>query len=70
MVSTNKQCFTLGGSVLMLSPRFSALAELFDIVDQTVDQVRSNLTWALVYNITAISLALGIGHPWGISISP
>jgi Cu+-exporting ATPase len=70
MISHGKSCFTAGGHVLILATKLTAISTLFEISEQTMRQVKNNLLWALVYNSVAISLALGITEPWGLSISP
>lgn len=70
MATDSAQCATLGGHILILSPRFAALEELFRITERVGSQVRRNLLWAAGYNIVALGLACGAGDRWGISISP
>ena len=70
MISTNRRCATLGGNVLILSPKLSALADLLDITEVSMKMVSSNLMWAFSYNIVAIALAMGFGEPFGMTVSP
>ena len=35
----------------------------------TMQQSRINLMWAIVYNVGAISLAIGIGEPCSITVN-
>lgn len=70
MISTNRRCATLGGHVLILSPKLAALTDLLDITEQTMKMVSSNLIWAFSYNVLALALAMGLGEPVGCSISP
>lgn len=70
MATDSAQCATLGGHILILSPRFAALEELFRITERVGTQVRRNLFWAAAYNVVALTLACGVGEGWGIRISP
>ena len=70
MLAHGNKCLSTGGSVLILASQLRSLLTLFTVADQTMRQVDINIRWALIYNIAAISLAVGIGHPWGISITP
>lgn len=70
MVAHGKKCMSAGGSVLLLGSRLQSLLKLLHISDQTNKQVIANIRWALVYNVVAVSLAIGIGRPWGLYISP
>jgi P-type Cu+ transporter len=70
MISTNRRCATLGGNVLILSPKLAALADLLDVTEHTMKMVASNLMWAFSYNIVALALAMGLGEPVGLTISP
>ena len=66
----NQACMTTGGEVLVLNSSLTSLLRLFHISQQTMKQVRNNVTWAFTYNICALSLAMGILQPWGINITP
>jgi Cu+-exporting ATPase len=70
MATDYAQCATLGGHILILSPRFAALEELFRITERVGKQVRRNLLWAAGYNVVALALACGAGEQWGIRINP
>jgi Cu+-exporting ATPase len=70
MTTDSQQCSTIGGHILVLSPHFSALSDLFEITDKTMRQIRWNLVWAASYNVVALALAMGLGEGLGISISP
>jgi P-type Cu2+ transporter len=51
--------------VLLLSRRLGALVDLLDVSRRTRRIVRQNMTWALMYNATAMPLAaLGFMPPW------
>ncbi|KAJ4989216.1 copper-translocating p-type atpase [Stagonosporopsis vannaccii] len=64
------QGFLVGsGSVVIVSGDLHALVALFAISKSVVWQAKMNVCWALVYNIMALSLALGLWEPWGLSIT-
>ena len=54
----------------MLNGDLYSLLRLMEISRQTMQQVRVNVTWALAYNIVAVSLAASAGRRFGIEISP
>lgn len=70
MISANRRCATLGGNVLILSPKLTALADLLDITEESMRMVSSNLMWAFTYNLIAMALAIGLGEPVGLEIGP
>ena len=55
--------------VLLSSPNLSHLTTLLQIAQMTMRQSRFNMIWALAYNAIAITLALGVGERWGMSVS-
>lgn len=65
-----KSCLTSGGSVVLLSSQLNAVPALFTIARETMNQVHFNLVWILAYNVIALSLALGAGASWGLTINP
>lgn len=62
--ATNSQV----GDVIFTSPDLSRAPELLDIARKTVRQATWNLWWAIGYNITAVSLAMGLAEPLGLKI--
>ena len=70
MIAHGNRCLSAGGNVLILASKLQSLLTLFTVADSTMKQVRANVIWALTYNVVAISLAAGIGEPWGLHISP
>jgi Cu+-exporting ATPase len=69
-ISLTQGCLASTGSVVILSGNLHCLADAFSISRQVVAQARMNVRWALVYNIVALSLALGVFEGWGIAITP
>lgn len=61
---------TIGGSVMILNSDLSCLPQMFDIARQAMRQIRFNITWAIMYNTLALSLATGIVRPFGLMLSP
>ena len=55
---------------MLLSSQLSSVPALFFIAKQTMGQVHFNLLWVLAYNVIALSLALGFGRSWNLSINP
>ena len=70
MIAHGNKCLSAGGNVLILASKLQSLLTLFVVADATMKQVRANVIWALTYNMIAISLAAGVGEPWGLHISP
>ncbi len=70
MIAHGNKCLSAGGNVLILASKLQSLLTLFTVADGTMAQVRTNVVWALTYNMMAISLAAGVGEPWGLHISP
>lgn len=68
-VSLTQGCFSGAGRVVIVSGNLQCLASLFSISKQVVAQARLNVQWALMYNVIAISLAMGLLEPWGLSIT-
>ena len=70
MIAHDNRCLSAGGNVLILASKLQSLLTLFIVAEGTMKQVRKNIIWALTYNMVAISLAAGVGEPWGLRISP
>lgn len=70
MMAHGRTCLSSGGSVLILQSRLQALPTLIDISQSTMRQISFNITWALTYNVIAVALAVGLGEPIGLTISP
>lgn len=64
------QGFLVGsGSVVIVSGDLCALVALLVIAKRVVWQAKMNVCWALIYNVFALSLALGFWEPWGLRIT-
>ncbi|KAF2019869.1 heavy metal translocatin [Aaosphaeria arxii CBS 175.79] len=70
MMSNGRKCLTSGGSVLLLQPQLNSILTLLKISRRTMLQVNNNLMWAIFYNTLAVTLAIGLGQPIGLSINP
>lgn len=70
MIAHGRKCLSSGGNVLILQSELQAILTLLDIAKSTMWQVSANIAWALAYNIVAVSLAIGLGAPIGLGISP
>ena len=70
MIAHGNRCLSAGGNVLILASKLQPLLTLFVIAENAMKQVRANIVWALMYNSVAISLAVGVGQPFGIYITP
>ena len=70
MMSNGRKCLTAGGSVLLLQPHLESVIRLLDISKGTLRQVNTNITWVVVYNAVAVALAMGVGAPVGLYITP
>ena len=70
MMAHGRRCLSSGGGVLILQSQLQSLVALLDISRATMRQVSLNIAWALAYNVVAVGLAMGLGGPWGVSITP
>ncbi|KAF2797471.1 heavy metal translocatin, partial [Melanomma pulvis-pyrius CBS 109.77] len=70
MMSNGRKCLTSGGSVLLLRPQLDSITTLLEISRMTMHQVSTNIAWVIVYNFVAVALAMGLGAPFGVHISP
>jgi P-type E1-E2 ATPase len=70
IMTCNSTAATVGGSVMILNSDIGCLPLLFDIVKQTMRQIRFNVTWAVCYNLMALSLATGLVTPLGFTLTP
>ncbi|KAH7359671.1 HAD-like domain-containing protein [Pyrenochaeta sp. MPI-SDFR-AT-0127] len=68
-VSLTQGCFSGAGSVVIVSGNLQSLTSLLSISKRVVAQARWNVQWALLYNVFAISLAMGLFERWGLSIT-
>ena len=70
MMAHGRKCLSSGGSVLILHSQLQSLLKLLDISRSTIHQVLANIAWALLYNIIAVALAIGLGSPFNLTITP
>lgn len=70
MMSNGRRCLTSGGSVLLLQPQLESVLSLLEISRKTMQQVSTNIGWVVSYNTISVALAVGLGSPFGISITP
>ncbi len=56
--------------VLLMNADLSKIIELFDLGHNTMKIIHQNLFWAFFYNVIMIPVAMGIVHPFGITINP
>ena len=56
------------GDVIFTSPDLGRLPELLEIAKQTTAQASTNLLWAVAYNLVAVSLAMGLLEPVGLTL--
>lgn len=68
-ISLTQGCLSGAGSVVIVSGSLHALSSIFAISRRVVAQARLNVMWALVYNVVAISMALGLWERCGIRIT-
>lgn len=54
--------------MIITSPNLARLPEMLEIARQTMRQGRWNIKWAVLYNVCTVSLAMGVGEPWGIKV--
>ncbi|KAK3700407.1 hypothetical protein LTR37_016018 [Vermiconidia calcicola] len=62
--ATNSQV----SDVIFTSPDLLRLPELLTISHKTMQQSNWNMQWAIAYNVVAVSLAMGVAEPIGISV--
>ncbi|KIW09924.1 hypothetical protein PV08_11700 [Exophiala spinifera] len=62
---------TISGAadILVMSPTLLSLPRIMNIARMTKAQARRNIMFAVVYNATAISLAMGVGRGWGLEVN-
>jgi len=70
MMAHGRKCLSSGGSVLILNSQLESLLELLYISKSTIRQVSANIAWALAYNVIAVALAVGLGSPLNLTITP
>ncbi|KAF2711408.1 heavy metal translocatin [Pleomassaria siparia CBS 279.74] len=68
-ISLAQDCFSGAGSAVIVSGNLTSVASLFSISKQVVAQAKLNIWWALIYNIVAISIAMGLFEEWGVCIT-
>lgn len=68
-ISRTQGYLVCSGSVIIASGDLRALPVLFAISEKVVAQAKLNVCWTLVYNVFALSLALGCWEAWGLGIS-
>ncbi|CAO2651637.1 Nn.00g042070.m01.CDS01 [Neocucurbitaria sp. VM-36] len=68
-ISLTQGCFSGAGNVVIVSGSLQSVASIFSISKRVVAQAQLNLWWAMVYNVVAISIAMGLFEKWGISIT-
>lgn len=56
--------------VILVHNNLKDILTLFDISKRTVRNMKQNLFWAFFYNICMIPLAMGIFHPFGLTLNP
>ena len=54
--------------VIITTPSLTVLPELLVIAQKTVRQARLNTQWAILYNVVAVALAMGVAERWGITV--
>lgn len=69
-ISLAQGCLTGAGGVAIISNDLGALAVLFKISRRVVRQAKINVLWALVYNVIALSLAVGTWECWAWRVGP
>ncbi|KAF1357216.1 hypothetical protein EJ07DRAFT_129514, partial [Lizonia empirigonia] len=69
-ISLSQGVLAGAASVVVISNNLQAVPRLFDISKQVVRQAKLNVAWALVYNVFALSLAMGMWERWGWSVKP
>jgi P-type Cu+ transporter len=54
--------------VIITTPSLGVLPELLLIAQKTMRQAKWNTRWAIVYNVIAVTLAMGVGESWGVKV--
>ncbi|KAJ4363615.1 hypothetical protein N0V83_009911 [Neocucurbitaria cava] len=68
-ISLTQGCFSGAGNVVIVSGNLQSVTSLFSISKRVVAQAKLNIRWALVYNLMAISIAMGLFENWGVRIT-
>lgn len=69
-ISLAQGCLTGAAGVAIISNDLGALTVLFKISRRVVRQAKLNVLWALVYNVIALSLAVGAWECWAWRVGP
>lgn len=57
-------------SVILNNNNLRKIITLIKMSEKTVKIIKENLFWAFIYNLLMIPVAIGIIHPFGLSLSP
>lgn len=68
-MATGTDLAKVAADAILLNHRISSLKSVFETIDKTYSVIRQNLSWAILYNITALPLAaIGWIPPWMAAI--
>ncbi|KAI8938066.1 hypothetical protein NX059_005737 [Plenodomus lindquistii] len=68
-ISLTQGCLAGAGSVIIASGNLRALESLLTISKRVVAQAKLNVSWTCVYNLVAVSMAMGLWEGLGIRIT-
>ena len=68
LLALSRTCMAGAADVIIMSPNLACLSSLLEISRKTMACAKWNLRWAVLYNFTAIGLAMGLGERWGIIV--
>lgn len=60
---------TSAADIVFTSKNLRSLPALFPIANSVVMQAKLNVRWAIAYNLVALSLAVGLLEPMGLTIT-
>jgi Cu2+-exporting ATPase len=64
-MGTGTQLAAASADMILLSPSLSQISRGFDVAQRTLNIIRQNLLWAVLYNVIALPLAVvGLVAPW------
>lgn len=69
-MSSGTDIATDSASVILMNNDLTKLLDLLTISKKTLQNIKENLFWAFLYNLSMIPIAMGLLSPWSITINP
>lgn len=68
LLSLSRSAITGAADVIIMGPDLACVPKIIEIARLTKSHATSNVVCAVVYNLVAVGLAMGVAEPWGIRI--